>query len=1339
VTVQERDRREGRIVTFYSYKGGTGRTMALANVAWILASNGHRVLMIDWDLEAPGLHRFFHPLLDPARLADRDGVINMIDEYCFHAGRALANPEEAKPESWWARYASVSRNAIPVNFYFDGGGSLDFVSAARQYPVFSANLTPLDWEKFYDELSGSQFLDEMRKQLKQEYDYVLLDSRTGLSDFETICTKDLPDDLVICFTLSNQNIEGAAGLAEHVEEMRRSNSLRTNIRILPVVTRIEDAEIERRDVGLAVARARFARYVREIEPRDPDRYWSEARIPYKALYAYEELLAVFEDDPGDPGSVLAACKRLTGLITNGTVTGMQPISEAVRARHREAYRRSRPVQPSDVYISGLPSDANWVAWLGWLLRGLGYEVAAEEPEANAGRPLEAEVADRMQAAAFTVAVVSGAYQASSVARAVWNYDYGRSSTQSGRLIPVRVDEAELGDLFRQRHVVSVAALDETAAVAAILRAFSSQLTVEQALAKAADAGERVRYPLSKPAVWRVPNRLAAFTGRDEELVKLRRQLGTGTATAVLPQALFGLGGVGKTALVLEYAHRAQYDYDVVWWIRAEQRNIANEDLAHLGEALGLRSADNINAAAEAAREALAAGVPSTRWLLIFDNAEDPSTVKPLIPRRGTGHVLITSRNSAWKREGSFGSLEVDVFSREESVEHLMRRVSGLTEEDARAVAETLGDLPLAIELAAAWLDETGMSVESYIERLRTELSRTLEAGRAPNYEGSVVATWRVAIAEIRRNLPAAARLLQLLAYFGPEPIALDLVYSDAMIEALLPVESRLRDNKMMIGRYIQELGRYALAKVYRGDLNALQVHRLIQQVVREEIAEDEEMTLRRQVHAILAWARPTQGDVDNPANWDWYGQIWPHVFPSNAIAGNGEVRQLYVDRVRYLRFRGELKQAIALARETIATWNGNPSIGPDDPRNLSMGFELAVALRFNGETREALEIDEDVYRRQLAHPDIGEDHIATLMTAGGLAGDYRALGRFQEALELDRRTYDSFVGLFGNDHPRTLVAANNYAVSLRAVGRCFEALEVDERTLAERLRVLGESHPFSFFSAINLARDLRDCGDRTASLELLRRTYADCRKVLGVENPLTQDAAKALAIGLRKAGSREESSALIAELTTMLGRPEEVTAVPRLSFALNVASDLAARDRTVEALALAESVRDKYEAALSADHPDTLVSANNVMVYLRRLGRFGEARELGEDTLRRFKAVLGAVHLFSAACAINVANVLADCGEHAAAQALLQETRHNLVELLEAVPSASEREQHPDLLACDANLAVTLHDLGRLEEAQEKRGKLLGTLAALHGETHPNTVALSEWRRIDRELDPMPG
>ena len=117
----------GQIITFYSYKGGTGRTMAMANVAWIIATNGKRVLTVDWDLESPGLHKFFHPFLDPSTVEATPGVIEIINDYA-----SAATSYGSRSDDWYLECARVDRHAVSLEWAFPEGGRLDFLSAGRQ-------------------------------------------------------------------------------------------------------------------------------------------------------------------------------------------------------------------------------------------------------------------------------------------------------------------------------------------------------------------------------------------------------------------------------------------------------------------------------------------------------------------------------------------------------------------------------------------------------------------------------------------------------------------------------------------------------------------------------------------------------------------------------------------------------------------------------------------------------------------------------------------------------------------------------------------------------------------------------------------------------------------------------------------------------------------------------------------------------------------------------------------------------------------------------------------------------------------------------------------------------
>jgi MinD-like ATPase involved in chromosome partitioning or flagellar assembly len=188
-------RADGTIITFYSYKGGTGRSMAVANTAWILASNGLRVLAVDWDLEAPGLHRYFHPFLPDKDLQLYRGIVDLVWDFAA----AAIDTEAPSDPGWHEELAQISPYAMSLDYEFPDGGTVDFVPAGRQDSSYAALVTSFDWENFYERLGGGRFLEALKRNMRQRYDYVLVDSRTGLSDIAGICTVQLPDILVNCF------------------------------------------------------------------------------------------------------------------------------------------------------------------------------------------------------------------------------------------------------------------------------------------------------------------------------------------------------------------------------------------------------------------------------------------------------------------------------------------------------------------------------------------------------------------------------------------------------------------------------------------------------------------------------------------------------------------------------------------------------------------------------------------------------------------------------------------------------------------------------------------------------------------------------------------------------------------------------------------------------------------------------------------------------------------------------------------------------------------------------------------------------------------------------------
>ena len=224
-----------------------------------------------------------------------------------------------------------------------------------------------------------------------------------------------------------------------------------------------------------------------------------------------------------------------------------------------------------------------------------------------------------------------------------------------------------------------------------------------------------------PEVWgNVPQRNKNFTGRSELLDDLRRRVTNRTA-ALVPHALHGLGGVGKTQLAIEYAYRYATEYQVIWWISADQTALVRSNLAALALRLGITGLvpNRVEEAVAAVLNALRRGDPYARWLLVFDNADEPELIRSLMPA-GPGDIIITSRNRGWAQV--VDALEVNVFTRDESKEFLSRRVPSITEDDADRLAEEFGDLPLGLEQAGAWLVQTAMTVDAYWVCLRRKVA-----------------------------------------------------------------------------------------------------------------------------------------------------------------------------------------------------------------------------------------------------------------------------------------------------------------------------------------------------------------------------------------------------------------------------------------------------------------------------------------------------------------------------------------------------------------------------------------------------------------------------------------
>jgi transcriptional regulator with XRE-family HTH domain/tetratricopeptide (TPR) repeat protein len=647
-----------------------------------------------------------------------------------------------------------------------------------------------------------------------------------------------------------------------------------------------------------------------------------------------------------------------------------------------------------------------------------------------------------------------------------------------------------------------------------------------------------------PRVWNIPARNPGFTGRDDLLAAVRDRLLAGETAVV--QALHGMGGVGKTQLAAEYAHRFAGTYDLAWWINAEQGGLIGDQIAGLGLALRCIPA---GAGTEVARAAVLAELRARgRWLLVFDNAGSPADVAPWLPG-GSGHVLITSRERGWAEIAV--PVEVDVLARAESVALLQHRITGLTGADADRLAAELGDLPLAIAQAAGFMAGTGIAAGEYLGLLRTRAGPLLDQPvPASAYPRSLAAATGLTAARLAADDPAAAELASLCAFLGPEPVPAEL-FTSAPSE--LPDELADRAGDPLAWR--QTLARLARQSLARIDQHGLQMHRLTQAILRDRLTPAQAAAARARTEAILAASDP--GDQDDPATWPRWARLMPHLLAADlAATDHPGLRQLACHGCCYLLVRGDTRTAFALTSDLHPQWRDR--VGDDHEHTLAIGIYLGWALEEMGRWAEARDLDQDVLDRRRRI--LGEDHPGTLTAAYDLASNLRRLGEVQAARDLDQDTLDRRRRVLGEDHPETLRSASQLAMVLALLGEVQAARDLAQDTRDRQRRVLGEDHPETLTSVNNLGVHLRDRGELQAARDLHQDALERKLRVLGEDHPSTLFTANNLAADLRALGQAQ-----------------------------------AARD-------LDQDTLDRRRRILGEDHPDTLTSADNLAADLRALG-----------------------------------------------------------------------------------------------------------------------------------------
>jgi len=276
----------GKTITFYSYKGGVGRSMALVNIACLMAKNKKKVLLIDWDLEAPGLHSFFSDSIKNEEL----GLVDLITDV-----NDFIKIEDNNTEDKYISFLNENLEKYIINDLAvdDSNLKIDIIKAGEFGDEYTTKLNDIDWIDLYT--NSPAFFRTFAQLLETRYDYILIDSRTGLADTSGICTMLMPQILVLVFALNNQNINGVIDVAKQSIDYRFDSNDFRSLTVLPLPSRIDNDNSKELSKWIKKYKEEFEKLFKEsyfLDECNLENYFNLSKIPYKANYAYGENIPV---------------------------------------------------------------------------------------------------------------------------------------------------------------------------------------------------------------------------------------------------------------------------------------------------------------------------------------------------------------------------------------------------------------------------------------------------------------------------------------------------------------------------------------------------------------------------------------------------------------------------------------------------------------------------------------------------------------------------------------------------------------------------------------------------------------------------------------------------------------------------------------------------------------------------------------------------------------------------------------------------------------------------------------------------------------------------------------
>lgn len=875
-------------------------------------------------------------------------------------------------------------------------------------------------------------------------------------------------------------------------------------------------------------------------------------------------------------------------------------------------------------------------------------------------------------------------------------------------------------------------------------------------------------------LWTIPYpRNAYFTGRAALLELLARHFSSaepGTATTMRhvtltqPQAVKGLGGIGKTQIAVEYAYRAreQGAYAHYFWINAASREallnsfVALADLLPAFPARGETDQDRLVAAVKQWLE-----LCQQRWLLVFDNADDLSLIQDCLPRQGNGHLLLTTRANA---VGAFAlSLDVENMGLVEGTTFLLHRAQRQQASDegyneATNIVIALDGFPLALDQAGAYIEETGCSFQEYLQ-LYQDHRQTLLARRgtpATYYLDSVATTWSLSFQKVEQLNPAATELLHLCAFLAPDVIPEELLRDGATHWP--PLLQQAATDLLAFNHMLRELLRFSLIK-RRVENHTLSIHRLVQAIQRDQMqAQEQRAWAERVVCAVNdVFPRDVEEDITS----------WPrcarYLEQAQVCAALIEQYQLQLpaaadllDRAGcYLSLHAAYPVAETLYQRALAI--REQQVGPRHLSVASSLYYLASLYRLQGKYPEAealyqraLDICEQqseaqpallafivnglavlykdqgkyaeaeaLFQRalQLREQHLGPEHPLIGHTLTGLAGLYHDQGKYAQAEPLYQRALRIREQHLGPDHPDVPYSLNALALLYYDRGKYEQAEPLYQRALRIREQYLGPEHPLVARPLHNLALLAYELGKYEQAEPLYQRALRIMEQHMGSEHPDIASPLTSLARLYYDRGEYQEAEPLY-QRALQIREKQLGSEHPRVTYSLTGLAYLyQAQGKSPEAEQLYRRALQIIEQRLGPEHPMSSYALHGLADLCYEQGRLGKAEQLYQQSLRIIERHLGVDHPDLAAPLIGLAHLSRDQEAYEQAEPLYQRALH--------VQEQRLGPMHPYLAVCLASLASLYEKQGLAEQALPLYQRALAIQQRVFGQLHPKTRATS--------------